>query len=88
MIETDLENVKRLKKYSNLLRNYETNIKNGKNNLSSQISNVNLDNKDDTNREIYKKVEQIKSNIDVLISLYGNMVTEARQSAKGISNIK
>jgi len=71
-----------------MLSNYEGNIKSAKNNLSSQISTINLDNRDDTNREICKKIEQIKSNIDGLISLYGNMATEAKQTATKLSTMK
>jgi len=88
LLEPDLENVNKLIKYSNLLSNCQDNISTGRNILSSQISNSNLDNKDDTNQTICNSVEQIKSDINELINLYANIVTEAEQTATKLSAMK
>ena len=88
LLEPDLENVNKLIKYSNLLSNCQDKISTGRNILSSQISNSNLDNKDDTNQTICNSVEQIKSNINELINLYANIVTEAEQTATKLSAMK
>ena len=84
----DLENINKLRNYSNLLSDFNDNIRTGKNSLNSQISNSNLDNKDSTNETIYKKFDRIKFSIDDLTSLLGNMSTEAKQTVTKLTTLK
>jgi archaellum component FlaC len=81
----DLGNATKLKTYSNLLSNYENDLITGKNSFNFQINNSHLDIKDNTNKMIYKKVEQIKISIDELTKLIENISNEANQLSTTIS---
>lgn len=88
MSEIKLENVNKLKRCSKKLGSCASNIKNEKNNLNSQISSLNLDTKDMTNQAIYRKVEQIKFNIDDLTKILSSMSNEAQAISAKLSIMK
>ena len=88
MAVIDLENANKLKSCSNIVSNCINNIKIDRNNLSSKISNLNLDAKDNTNEALCRKVEQLKLKIDGFTNALGNISTESQQTATKLSIMK
>ncbi|WP_298842389.1 hypothetical protein [Clostridium sp.] len=87
MLQIDLENANRLKKYSYRLTKYADDINNKKNNLI-QTSNLNLDTRDITNEAIHTKITQLNFSIDSITNVIENMSSEAQVIAAKLSIMK
>ena len=87
LLQIDLENANRLKKYSYRLTKYADDINNKKNNLI-QTSNLNLDTRDITNEAIHTKITQLNFSIDSITNAIENMSSEAQVIAAKLSIMK
>ncbi len=87
LLQIDLENANRLKKYSYRLTKYADDINNKKNNLI-QTSNLNLDTRDITNEAIHTKITQLNFSIDSITNVIENMSSEAQVIAAKLSIMK
>ena len=87
LLQIDLENADRLKKYSYRLTKYADDIKDKKNNLI-QTSNLNLDTRDITNEAIHTKITQLNLSIDSITNAIQNMSSEAQVIAAKLSIMK